>query len=62
MAEPYVKIIGVLTGKVYAEGLKVDCFRNLHCKFKSCDPDLRANSQPRIYPEPLRVLRVVQRK
>lgn len=47
-----VKIIGLESGKVYAEGYKCDCFRELQKMY----PYVRG--QENIYPEPLLVVKV----
>jgi hypothetical protein len=47
-----VKIIGKRSGKVYVEGNKADCFRELQKKYPY------KKSKKKVYPEPLLVVRV----
>lgn len=48
-----VKIIGLESGKVYAEGYKCDCFRELQKRY----PYIK-RGQDAVYPEPLLVVKV----
>lgn len=54
-----VRIIGLITGKVYAQGNKTDCFRELQQKYpyKYIRGHKLISSDP-VYPEPLLVVKI----
>lgn len=54
-----VKIVGLVTGKVYAQGKKKDCFRELQQKYPyKYINDKRLISNDPVYPEPLLVVKI----
>ena len=48
-----IKIIGLESGKVYAEGYRADCFRELKKQYP-----YEKRGQEKIYPEPLLVVSI----
>ena len=54
-----IRVVGLETGKLYAQGTEEDCFRRLHDKFPTFkdDPDgsIRQVMVDPIYPEALKV-------
>lgn len=56
-----IKIIGQETGKIYAEGYRPDCFRELSIKYPTNKKDSHfikhGKNVDRIYPEPLVVVK-----
>lgn len=55
------KLIGIETGKVYAEGTKQECFRKLQSsnptKLESPKRPTHGRENLQIYPEPLKIIR-----
>lgn len=60
MSDPYVKIIGIDTGKLYIEGLKCECLRELGRLFSEYRYFRKNTNVPMIYPEPLKIIRVAR--
>lgn len=55
------KLIGIDTGKVYAEGTKQECFRKLQLSnpslYESNTRPKRGGAVEQVYPEPLKLVR-----
>jgi len=55
-----IKIVGKETGKVYAEGYKADCFRELQKKYPYKKSKRSTLQNARVYPEALLIVERVK--